>query len=77
MADSQPLPPEAEIIINGQKCTFAESMTVRVALGAFLMDLHTDGLGDDSHGIAICHGYKAAIASVHRKMKLHRQTHNG
>jgi hypothetical protein len=32
-------PKEADIIINGQRLTFAQSMTLRVAIGSFLIEL--------------------------------------
>jgi hypothetical protein len=40
-------------------------MTVRVALGAFAMDLKCQGsLGDDDHGHAMRDGYLAALRDI-------------
>jgi hypothetical protein len=58
---------EANIIINGQECTDSESMTIRVALSSFLMDLNDNGLGDDTHGKVMTSGYKANIFSIFSK----------
>ena len=60
---------EAEIIINGTPLTPAQSMTVRVALGAFAMDLQ-NGLGDDEHGQRMTAGYKARLAEIFKLMHL-------
>jgi hypothetical protein len=40
-------------------------MTVRVALGAFAMDLQSkDSLGDDDHGHAMRDGYLIALRDI-------------
>lgn len=56
------------MVINGQTLSPAEAMTVRVALGSFLMDLNENGLGDDDHGRYMKHGYSECAKSVLRKM---------
>lgn len=55
---------EAQITINGKALSVAESMTVRVALESFAMDLHETGLGTDSHGLTMTKNYLAAIDSI-------------
>ena len=58
-------PQEPNITINGVRLTTAEAMTVRVALGAFAMDLRAeDSLGDDDHGHAMRDGYRAALRDI-------------
>ena len=58
-------PTEPDITINGVHLTTAEAMTVRVALGAFAMDLENENaLGDDGHGHAMRDGYRAAIRDI-------------
>lgn len=58
-------PEEPNITINGVRLTPAEAMTVRVALGAFAMDLRCEGsLGDDDHGHAMRDGYLAALRDI-------------
>lgn len=66
-----PIGIEPDIRINGTRLTVAQAMTVRVALGAFGITLSDpEGLGDDETGIALCQGYKKAIAEVHKLMLL-------
>lgn len=60
---------EAVVIVNGAALTGAESMTLRVALSQFFMDLqNADALGDDFTGRAIREGYLAACKRVFEKM---------
>jgi hypothetical protein len=54
---------EAEIIINGHLLTFAESMTVRVAIETLSQDL-MNGLGNDDVGNEICKGYYVNIDKI-------------
>lgn len=55
---------EADIVINGQKINFAQSMTIRVALGSFYDYLKENGLGNNSIGISIAEGYKKCIEEL-------------
>jgi hypothetical protein len=55
-------PKESNIVINGTQLSTSEAMTVRVAVGAFLMQMQSEGLGDDETGRAICAGYIRACA---------------
>lgn len=55
---------EASIVINGVELTDAQSMTVRVALGSFSIDLHENGLGNDDHGRAMREGYLSRINEI-------------
>lgn len=50
---------EADIIIEGRKLSFAESMTVRVALTNYILTMDTEGLGDDEHGKCMARGYSS------------------
>ena len=50
--------------IDGVPLDTAQSMTVRVALQTFAMDLHEHGLGDDENGKAICAGYLRCIGEM-------------
>jgi len=61
---------EPAIVINGVPLTTAQAMTVRVALGAFAMDLQSHRLGGDDHGEAMTKGYLAAIYEVHQIMRV-------
>jgi hypothetical protein len=48
---------EATITIDGEPLTLAQSMTLRVALASFLMDIEAHGLGEDKIGKEIAEGY--------------------
>lgn len=61
---------EAAITINGHPLTTAQSMTVRVALGAFTMDLQADGLGEDEHGKFMTRAYLDRIWEINRLLTL-------
>lgn len=63
-------PLEADVVIEGQTLTRAESMTLRVAVTAFLMTLQDEGLGDDENGKAISEGYQRACKTILNKMIL-------
>lgn len=60
---------EADITINGQHLTDAESMTLRVALQNFLMELDENGLGEDQIGKALKSGYVNAGRSINEKLR--------
>jgi len=55
---------EARITINGVELTIGQSMTLRVALQSFAMDLREKGLGSDETGKAIAKGYLARISEM-------------
>jgi hypothetical protein len=59
---------EPKITVNGTELSEAESMTVRVALGAFAVDLR-GGLGDDELGFQICNGYNRCLNKIFELMK--------
>ena len=59
---------EPKITINDQRCSGAESMTIRVALESFAMELQSNGLGDDENGKALTDGYLKQIESVRSKI---------
>lgn len=45
-------------------------MTVRVAIGAFAMDLQADGLGDDEHGKFMTRAYLDRINEIIQLLRL-------
>jgi hypothetical protein len=55
---------EADITISGVALTFAESMTVRVALETFAHVLLNQGLGKDKEGSVIAENYLRSIDSI-------------
>lgn len=62
-------PKEADVQINGEQLSYAEAMTLRVAVSHFFMSLD-EGLGDDETGKAICEGYQRACRTILNKMIL-------
>ena len=58
---------EPIITINGVQLTTAESMTMRVAIGSFLISIQS-GLGDDEHGRIMTEGYTRCCNEIHRLM---------
>jgi len=58
---------EPVITVNGVTLSTAEAMTMRVALGSFLMSLQ-EGLGDDETGKSITRGYKRCADNIHQFM---------
>ncbi len=62
---------EADITINGVQLTFAQSMTLRVAIGGFLMDLQ-GSLAEDKHGRAMVGLYRSHIHDVANLMNLNQ-----
>jgi len=49
---------EADIVINGVKLTFAQSMTLRVAMSSFRSEMsEEDALGNDEHGKFMAEAY--------------------
>jgi hypothetical protein len=59
---------EPIIEINGYMVTPAMSMTIRVALENFAMDLHANGLGDDDSGQAMKDSYIQRIVEIRELM---------
>jgi hypothetical protein len=63
---------EADITIEGVRLTLAQSMTVRVAVSSYMMDMRMDGLGDDETGKAIAAGYIArgneVLELIHKEL---------
>lgn len=55
---------EATIVINGHQLNDAQSMTIRVALNNFAMELNSNGLGDDEHGRRMTRLYKERIKEI-------------
>lgn len=51
---------EPIITINGTTLTIAQAMTVRVALGSFILSLRS-GLGTDEHGKRMTEAYMEAL----------------
>ena len=67
---------EPKITINGVELSHGQSMTVRVALEAYAMQLSTDGLGEDPTGKDITQNYLNRIDEV-RRMIFNRAVRNG
>lgn len=61
---------ELSVIINQQRLTEAQAMTVRVAIVSFAMDLCENGLGNDEPGKAICAAYKARLSEINKIMEI-------
>ena len=55
---------EPKIIINEIVLNDAQSMTIRVALNNFSLDLTSDGLGEDDHGKQMTKLYLKRISEV-------------
>jgi len=68
----QPWPSEPTITINGVEMPVSASMTLRVALEAFAMQLHSEGLGGDEAGDRLVSAYMHNIAiirdAMHRRL---------
>lgn len=65
---------EASITVNGVPLTTGQSMTVRVALSLFLMDMNNeDAIGTDLTGDSIRRGYLKCGAEVLRLMQDERR----
>lgn len=61
---------EPDIIVNGVRLTVGQAMTVRVALGNFVMDLQANGLGDDEHGKVMKYAYVARANEIFKMMNI-------
>lgn len=58
---------EPVIVVNGNKLTNSQSMTMRVAIEQFAMDLREENaLGDDQVGKQIAQGYKENITEIRK-----------
>jgi hypothetical protein len=69
---------EAFITVNDTPLTASQSMTVRVALATFAMDLQDPAaLGDDEHGARMIEGYLSAIRAIYRLMHPTGEQHSG
>lgn len=56
---------EPVIEINGKWLNAAQTMAVRVAIGAFLLDLQEpDALGSDKHGKKMAKAYRNRLSEV-------------
>jgi hypothetical protein len=56
---------EAEVVINGQSLTFAESMALRVAVSSYRMFLAANGT---ELGVNLTEGYDRQLMSIERKL---------
>ena len=55
------------IVINGNKLTNGQAMTIRVAIEQFAIDLKEENaLGDDETGKQIAQGYKNCINEIRK-----------
>ena len=58
-------PVEPKIVINGVKMSFAQSMTIRVALEGFASQMSEPHvLGEDEHGITMAKLYHQSVDSI-------------
>jgi hypothetical protein len=57
---------EPKITINGVELTVGQSMTVRVAIAALIINIQSDGLGDDEHGKIMATAYIDRAREVER-----------
>ena len=58
---------EPIIVINGNKLTNCQSMTIRVAIEQFAIDLKEENaLGEDETGKQIAQGYKRNITEIRK-----------
>ncbi len=56
---------EARIVVNGKQLTAGQSMAVRVACGAFMLEMvEPNALGDDHHGRLMAEAYKDRLGEV-------------
>ncbi len=67
-------PIEPVIVINGQTLSVGEAMSVRVAVGAYQMEMTRPGaLGEDAHGKAMVESYRRNLNSVTEKIMLNQR----
>lgn len=59
---------EPAIRINGTALTFAQAMTIRVAVGSFLMTVNDQGARQEL-GIGLADGYRARLLEVEALMR--------
>lgn len=63
--DRSGLPPEAEVVIDGQKLTPAQSMALRVACTSYMSQMNEPAaLGDDEHGRSMAKHYHRAMGEI-------------
>ena len=63
----EPLPPEADVIMDGTRLSPAHVMAVRVACAAYHADMQDPlALGDDEHGKRMTVAYRDRLAEVLR-----------
>ena len=75
VTDDQERSVEARITINGQPLTTAQSMTIRVALSLFLMDMNNESaLGGDATGEDIRQNYLARGREIFKLIREVRHT---
>ena len=65
-----PMGKEPVITINGHTLTLGEAMTVRVAIGSFILSLQEEGLGDDPHGKFMTDAYMDRCRDIYIKMRI-------
>ena len=55
---------EPLIVVNGITLSEGQSMAVRVAVTAFILDMEENGLGDDEHGTKMAQLYIDRLREV-------------
>lgn len=64
-----PDPTEPTITVNGVTLSVGQAMSVRVAIGSYLMEMSDpDALGKDDHGRAMARAYHDRLTEVCRLM---------
>lgn len=58
---------EADVVINGKPLTFAESMTLRVAITSFLMQVSNQETAELLGPISV--GYRELLIAIERKIR--------
>lgn len=60
---------EANIVINGQQLSEQESMTLRVAIGCFIISMaEPEPLGSDEHGETMTVSYRKHLDTINIKL---------
>lgn len=53
-----------EVTINGTKLSVKDVIILRAAIGAFDLQLASEGLGDDAHGLYMVEVYQAGLSNL-------------
>lgn len=59
---------EATVVINGVQLNVGQAMALRVAIGHFLDNMQSDGLGESAEGRAMARAYCARASEIEQLM---------